>query len=70
LLLPGCATVRPDERFVSVQRVVQERLAQRLAWDRGEPEGVEIPAAVDGLLSQPLTADNAVLALSHHGPLE
>jgi cobalt-zinc-cadmium efflux system outer membrane protein len=59
-VLSGCASVQPGARFPAVQQVAQDRLGQRVVWDRGGPEGEAIRRTVDALLSRSLTAEGAV----------
>jgi cobalt-zinc-cadmium efflux system outer membrane protein len=71
IVLCGCATVKPDARFPAVQQLSRDRFGSRVIWDRGGPERVEVEATVDGLLSRPLSADDAVqIALLNNNALQ
>jgi cobalt-zinc-cadmium efflux system outer membrane protein len=59
-LATGCASVKPDQRFPEVQRDVAQRLARRVIWDRGGPEGDTVRIATAKLLDQPLDVSTAV----------
>ena len=60
LLISGCATVRPRESFVDVQRSLADRSPQRVHWLDGSAADRAAADEVDALLAQPLTADAAV----------
>ncbi|MEE3622685.1 TolC family protein [Nitrospirillum sp. BR 11752] len=58
--LAGCATVPPEAGFPDVQKRLEDRLPQRVAWNRDSAADAEAAKAVATLLEKPLTADGAV----------
>jgi cobalt-zinc-cadmium efflux system outer membrane protein len=60
VLFAGCATVQPQEAFDDVAKTVGERTPYRVAWTTGSAEDANVADAVDALLADSLTADEAV----------
>lgn len=60
LLLAGCATVPRDAGFADVQQRVQERLGERVEWQRGGEEDAAVASRIAALLQAPLSVDAAV----------
>ena len=60
LLLAGCAHVPRDGEFSTVERIVGERLSQKVHWYQGGEEDKQVNDALEDLLSQRLTARAAV----------
>jgi outer membrane protein, heavy metal efflux system len=59
-LLTGCVTVPRDGDFSEVERMVGERIPQKVYWYQGGEEDNQVKAALDNLLKEPLTAQSAV----------
>lgn len=71
--LSGCAaTVPEDAGFADVERVIAERIPQhRVIWNRGSREDLAVQAAVQELLVDELTPDEAVeIALLNNRSLQ
>lgn len=60
VLLAGCATVPRDAGFADVQQRVQERLGERVEWQRGGEEDAAVASRIATLLQAPLSVDAAV----------
>lgn len=60
LMLSGCATFSPDGGFGPVQEVAKSRLGKEVTWVRSESERDSVEARVKELLTNALTADDAV----------
>ena len=58
--LSGCATFSPDGGFAAVEQTAQARLGKTVQWARSGAEQDRIDQRVNSLLSQTLTADDAV----------
>ncbi|MEC4589868.1 MULTISPECIES: TolC family protein [Nitrospirillum] len=58
--LAGCATVPPEAGFPDVQKQLEARVPQRVAWNRDAAADAQAGQAVAELLARPLTADGAV----------
>ncbi|TWB82323.1 cobalt-zinc-cadmium efflux system outer membrane protein [Nitrospirillum amazonense] len=58
--LAGCATVPPEAGFPDVQKQLETRVPQRVAWNRDAAADAQAGQAVAALLARPLTADGAV----------
>ena len=58
--LAGCATLSEDGGFSSVAQRTDERIGKDVKWGRSETDRGVLNAAVDKLLRQPLTVDDAV----------
>lgn len=56
----GCGRLAPQEAFEDVSFAVGERTGKRVHWDTGTEEDLAAQAAVDELLSRPLTSSGAV----------
>jgi cobalt-zinc-cadmium efflux system outer membrane protein len=59
----GCVSVKPDERFLDVQRQIDARLGPtmtRVHWRLGTSEDAQVDALVSDLLARPLTPEAAV----------
>jgi outer membrane protein, heavy metal efflux system len=59
-LLAGCAHVPRDGDFSEVERLVGERIPQRVHWYQGGEEDEQVKVALESLLREPLTAQSAV----------
>ena len=59
-LLGGCTHVPRDGDFSEVERLVGERIPQRVHWYQGGEEDEQVKVALNSLLKQPLTAQSAV----------
>jgi cobalt-zinc-cadmium efflux system outer membrane protein len=67
----GCARVPKEAGFSDVERLVGERVAFRLHWNRGTPEDTAVSQAIERLLAQELTVDGAVqIALLNNRSLQ
>lgn len=60
LVLTGCAQVPRDGDFTSVRELVSERIPQNIHWYQGSEEDMQVRAALDELLKEPLIATSAV----------
>jgi outer membrane protein, heavy metal efflux system len=60
LLISGCTLVPRDGDFSTVERMVNERIPQKVHWYQGGEEDEKVKEALNDLLSQPLTARAAV----------
>lgn len=60
VLLAGCAVFSPDGGFGAVETAARERGVQQVKWIKSDKDGEEARSVVKGLLSGPLTADDAV----------
>jgi outer membrane protein TolC len=70
-LLAGCVSFSPDAGFDSVKASVQERTGVDPRWTRNPRDEVDARAAVQRLLSGPLTAEAAVqIALVNNRSLQ
>ena len=59
--LAGCAaTVPEDAGFPDVERIVSERIPQRVVWNRNSAEDAAVRDAIEGLLTDELASDEAV----------
>ena len=58
--LGGCATLSTDGGFASVERATKDKIGRDVSWARTEGERDSIAKRVAELLSQPLSADDAV----------
>jgi len=61
LALAGCANLSHDAGFGDVAQWVQQRAGGQTRWARNEEDGGAIRKEVERLLSQPLSADSAVI---------
>lgn len=59
-LLSGCASFSQDGGFDAVSQQVESRIGQKPAWHRTEQQRQDVGAAVEKMLVEPLTVDNAV----------
>jgi len=59
-LLAGCTHVPRDGDFAEVERLVGERIPQKVHWYQGGEEDAQVKVALDNLLKGPLTATSAV----------
>ena len=59
-MLCGCASMKPGMGFDDVQRTVSERSGARVHWNTGSEADAEVNAAIESMLEQELTADEAV----------
>lgn len=70
-LLSGCASVPKEAGFPDVQRLIEQRIGQRVHWNQGTPEDAAVSDAVRSMLRQELTIDNAVqIALLNNRSLQ
>lgn len=60
LMATGCAAVPREAGFGEVRALVSAREEQRIHWNRGTPEDLEVSRAVDDLLKEELSAEGAV----------
>ena len=60
LLLTGCATVKPQAAFQSVQDQVAAQTGFRTTWNQNSADDQRAEAAVRNILAHPLSADDAV----------
>jgi outer membrane protein, heavy metal efflux system len=69
--LTGCASVPEQAGFTDVAQVVSERIDQRVQWNQDAPEDKAVDEAVDTLLQDTLTGDEAVqIALLNNRQLQ
>lgn len=59
-LLIGCASVPKEAGFPDVQKLIEQRINQRVHWNQGTPEDAAVVDAVRSMLQQELTIDEAV----------
>lgn len=59
-LLSGCVHVPRDGDFSEVERLVEERIPQRVHWYQGGTEDEQVKVMLNNLLKKPLTAQSAV----------
>lgn len=70
-LLIGCASVPKEAGFPDVQKLIGQRIGQRVHWNQGRPEDAAVADAVRSMLRQELTVDNAVqIALLNNRSLQ
>ncbi len=70
-LLGGCATLSRDTGFGSVESMTRERLNKDVKWARTDADKQAVRAQVQELLTQPLSADDAVqIALLNNPSLQ
>ena len=60
VFLAGCATFSKDGGFNAVEDVAKTKLGQSAKWIKTEDDAVSVKAEVAKLLTQPLSADDAV----------
>jgi len=60
LIMSGCASAPSDAGFGDVRTLVSARSDQRVHWNRGTPEDLEVSRSVDDLLKGELSAEGAV----------
>jgi outer membrane efflux protein len=71
VLLAGCGTLSSEEAFNQVADTVHTRLGKQITWDAGQYDDPLVRAAIDKLLSRPLTPDTAVqIALLNNRELQ
>lgn len=58
--LSGCASMNPGMGFDDVEKSVSERSGARIHWNNGSQADAEVKASVEAMLSNDLTADEAV----------
>jgi outer membrane protein TolC len=69
--LGGCASFSPDGGFAPVQNATQSHIQKEVVWARDDASRSQLQTRVDALLSQPLSADDAVqLALLNNPGLQ
>ncbi len=67
----GCASVPKEAGFPDVQKVIEQRMNQRVHWNQGTPDDTAGEELVRYLLRQELTVDNAVqIALLNNRSLQ
>jgi len=70
-LLAGCTHVPRDGDFSEVERLVGERIPQKVHWYQGGEEDAQVKAALDKLLKEPLTTTSVVqIALLNNRSLQ
>ena len=60
LLLTGCTQVPRDGEFAEVERLVGERIPQKIHWYQGGSEDAEVVQVLQEFIAKPLTAQVAV----------
>lgn len=60
IFISGCATVPRDGEFASVEKIVNERIPQRVHWYQGSEADLQVKTELDKLLQAPLTAESVV----------
>ncbi len=71
LLLSGCATVSQDAGFSDTVSIVHKRIEQQPIWHRSKLDLAKNQSLIQSLLSQSLSADNAVrIALMNNAGLQ
>lgn len=69
--LIGCASVPKEAGFPDVQKVIGQRMNQRIHWNQDTPEDAAVAELVRSMLLQELTVDNAVqIALLNNRSLQ
>ncbi|HHT9138272.1 MAG TPA: TolC family protein [Candidatus Wunengus sp. YC60] len=70
-ILIGCASVPKEAGFPDVQKLIEQRISQRVHWNQGRPEDAAVADAVRYMLQQELTVDEAVqIALLNNQSLQ
>ncbi len=70
-ILGGCTTLSAEQAFEDVALTIEERTGQRIDWDQGTDDDLAARAAVDMLLSRPLTLKSATqIALMNNRGLQ
>lgn len=59
-LLSACVSVQPKPGFSDVERIVATKISQQVKWNQGKQEDAAVAEAVQGLLKDDLTAEEAV----------
>ncbi len=71
LLTSGCASLKPENDFASIQKISAEHLNMDLEWQRSDADAKIVSDRVKALLSKPLSVDDAVqLALLNNQGLQ
>jgi len=60
LFLTGCTHVPRDGDFSTVEKLVAERIPQKVHWYQGGDEDAQVKTVLDNLLKEPLTAQSVV----------
>ena len=60
IFIGGCTTVPRDGEFSSVEKIVNERIPQRVHWYQGSEEDLQVKNELEKLLQEPLTAQSVV----------
>lgn len=69
--LIGCASVPKEAGFPDVQKVIEQRMNQRIHWNQETPEDAAVAELVWSMLRQELIVDNAVqIALLNNRSLQ
>ncbi|NIQ38720.1 MAG: TolC family protein [Proteobacteria bacterium] len=70
-LLGGCATVQTEREWERIAEISQERIGQKLVWERSEQEKTYIQQEVNRLLADGLSREEAVrIALMNNRDLQ
>jgi outer membrane protein, heavy metal efflux system len=71
VFLAGCTHVPRDGNFDEVERLVNERIPQKVHWYKGGDEDIQVKAALNQLLEEPLTSESVVqIALLNNRQLQ
>lgn len=71
VLFAGCTHVPRDGDFDEVERLVNERIPQEVHWYKGGDEDIQVNAALNKILQEPLTSESVVqIALLNNWQLQ
>lgn len=70
-LLIGCASVPKEAGFPNVQNLIEQRISRQIHWNRDTPEDAAVADAIQSMLQQELTLNEAVqIALFNNRSLQ
>ena len=71
VVLNGCASVPKEAGFPDVQKLIEQRIGQRVHWNQGTPEDTAVTDTIQSILKQELTLDAAIqIALLNNRTLQ
>jgi cobalt-zinc-cadmium efflux system outer membrane protein len=71
VVLNGCVSVPKEAGFPDVQKLVEQRIGQRVHWNQGTPEDTAVTDTIWSVLKQELTLDAAMqIALLNNRSLQ
>ena len=70
-IFSGCASVPKEAGFPDVQKLIDQRIGRRVHWNQGTPEDAKVAEAIQSMLQQELTLDEAIqIALLNNRSLQ